>query len=140
MVPRETGLAQAMVDLWCESHRRPPKAITLDIDDTADTVHGHQQLSLFNAHHDERCFMPVHVYDADTGHCVLTVLRPGKTPDGKEVRAHLRRLVRRIRRRAASKFKPLVLGQNQTNADRPLPYPTESPLPRRRRTSETRSV
>jgi len=28
---------------------------------------------------------------------VLTILRPGKTPDGKEVRAHLRRLVRRIR-------------------------------------------
>jgi hypothetical protein len=42
--------------------------------------------------------MPVHVYDAATGHCVLTILRPGKTPDGKEVRAHLRRLVRRIRR------------------------------------------
>jgi len=91
-------LTQAMVDLWCNSHRRPPKAITLDIDDTADTVHGHQQLSLFNAHYDERCFMPVHVYDADTGHCDLTILRPGKTPDGKEVRAHLRRLVRRIRR------------------------------------------
>ena len=90
-------LARAMVDLWCKSHRRPPKAITLDIDDTADTVHGHQQLSLFNAHYDERCFLPIHVYDADTGHCVLTILRPGKTPDGKEVRAHLRRLVRRIR-------------------------------------------
>jgi hypothetical protein len=29
---------------------------------------------------------------------VVTILRPGKTPDGKEVRAHLRRLVRRIRR------------------------------------------
>jgi hypothetical protein len=91
-------LTQAMVDLWCNSYRRPPKAITLDIDDTADTVHGHQQLSLFNAHYDERCFMPVHIYDADTGHCVLTILRPGKTPDGKEVRGHLRRLVRRIRR------------------------------------------
>jgi hypothetical protein len=47
-------------------HRRPPKAITLAIDDTADTLHGHQQLSLFDARHDERCFMPVHVYDADT--------------------------------------------------------------------------
>jgi hypothetical protein len=57
-----------MVDLWCKSHQWPPKAITLDIDDTADTVHGHQQLSLFNAHHDERCFMPIHVYDADSGH------------------------------------------------------------------------
>ena len=53
-----------MVDLWCKSHRRAPKAITLDIDDTADTVHGHQQLSLFNAHYDERCFLPIHVYDA----------------------------------------------------------------------------
>jgi hypothetical protein len=86
-----------MVDLWCKSYRRAPKAITLDIDDGADTVHGHQQLSLFNAHYDERCFLPIHVYDAATGHCVMTILRPGKTPDGKEVRAHLRRLVRRIR-------------------------------------------
>jgi len=46
---------------------------------------------------DERCFLPIHVYDAQTGHCVLTILRPGKTPNGKEVSAHLRRLVRRIR-------------------------------------------
>ncbi len=90
-------LTHAMVDLWCKSYRQSPKAITLDIDDTADTVHGHQQLSLFNAYHDERCFMPIHVYDANSGHCVLTILRPGKTPDGKEVRVHLRRLVRRIR-------------------------------------------
>jgi len=91
-------MTHAMVDLWCQGYRRPPKAITLDIDDPADTVHGHQQLSLFNAFHDERCFMPVHVYDADSGHCVMTILRPGKTPDGTEVRGHLRRLVRRIRR------------------------------------------
>jgi hypothetical protein len=90
-------MTRAMVDLWCKSYRSAPKTITLDIDDTADTVHGHQQLSMFNAHYDERCFLPIHVYDADTGHCVLTVLRPGKTPDGKEVSAHLRRLVRRIR-------------------------------------------
>src|ERR1700684_2340705 len=90
-------LTRAMVDLWCKSHRRAPKTIILDIDDTADTVHGHQQLSLFNAHYDERCFLPIHIYDADSGHCVLTILRPGKTPDGKEIRGHIRRLVRRIR-------------------------------------------
>src|SRR5271168_996469 len=90
-------MSRGMVDLWCRSHAIAPKSIMLDIDDTADTVHGHQQLSLFNAHYDERCFLPIHVYDGDTGHCVLTILRPGKTPDGKEVSAHLRRLVRRIR-------------------------------------------
>lgn len=90
-------MSHGMLDLWCRSHASAPKSITLDIDDTADTVHGHQQLSLFNAHYDERCFLPIHVYDADTGHCLLTVLRPGKTPDGKEIRGHIRRLVRRIR-------------------------------------------
>ena len=90
-------MARGMVDFWCQSHPRPPTGIMLDIDDTADTVHGHQQMSLFNAHYDERCFPPIHVYDAGTGHCVVTILREGKTPNGKEVRAHVRRLVRRIR-------------------------------------------
>ena len=90
-------LGYAMIDLWCRGHRRPPKSITLDIDDTVDVVHGHQQMSLFNAHYDERCFLPIHVYDADSGHCVAVLLRPGKTPSGKEIRGHLRRLIRRIR-------------------------------------------
>ena len=90
-------LSHGLIDLWCRSHPVAPKAITLDIDDTADTVHGHQQLSLFNAHYDERCFLPIHVYDAASGHCVLTILRPGKTPDGREVRGHIRRLAHRIR-------------------------------------------
>src|SRR3954463_10508994 len=76
---------------------RPPRAITLDIDDTLDVVHGHQPPSLFNAHYDERCFLPIHVYEAESGHCVAAILRPGKTPDGREVRGHLRRLTRRIR-------------------------------------------
>jgi Transposase DDE domain group 1 len=52
-----------MVDLYCASYATPPAAVTLDIDDTVDVVHGHQQLSFFNAHYDERCFLPIHVYD-----------------------------------------------------------------------------
>ena len=74
---------------------RHPTAVTLDIDDTLDVVHGRQQLSLFNAHHDERCFLPIHVYDTATARPVAVILRPGKTPSGREVRGHLRRLVRR---------------------------------------------
>jgi hypothetical protein len=91
-------MSYAMVDLYCDSYKQPPDAITLDIDDTVDVVHGHQQLSLFNAHYDERCFLPIHVYDTATSRPVVVVLRPGKTPSGCEVRSHLRRLVRRIRR------------------------------------------
>src|SRR2546423_5154260 len=65
-------MTHAMIDLYCASYPRPPAAVTLDIDDTLDVVHGHQQLSLF-------------------------LLRPGKTPSGQGIRSHLRRLVRRIR-------------------------------------------
>jgi len=39
-------LMAALLDGFCESYPRAPSAITLDIDDTCDTVHGHQQLSL----------------------------------------------------------------------------------------------
>ena len=54
-------LMAAMVDQYCESYARRPRSIVLDIDDTFDAVHGHQQLSLFNAHYDERCFLPIHI-------------------------------------------------------------------------------
>src|SRR6201993_4968754 len=91
-------LMGVMVDLYCASYATPPAAVTLDIDDTVDLVHGHQQLSLFNAHYDERCSLPIHVYDTAVARPVAVLLRPGKTPSGKEVRGHLRRLVRRIRR------------------------------------------
>ena len=90
-------LSYAMVDLYCASYPRPPGAVTLDVDDTVDVVHGHQQLALFNAHYDERCFLPIHVYDTATARPVAFLLRPGKTPSGVEVRGHLRRLIRRIR-------------------------------------------
>src|SRR5215467_309362 len=90
-------LSYAVIDLWCGSYRRPPAAITLDIDDTVDVVHGQQQLSLFNAHYDERCFLPIHVYDTATSRPVAVLLRPGKAPSGQEIRGHLRRLVRMIR-------------------------------------------
>jgi hypothetical protein len=90
-------LGRVMVDLYCASYAMPPEAVILDIDDTVDVVHGYQQLSLFNAHDDERCFLPIHVYDTATARPVAMILRPGKTPSGVEVRGHLRRLVRRIR-------------------------------------------
>ena len=91
------GMMRVMVGLYCASYPKPPAAVTLDIDDTVDVVHGHQQLSLFNAHYDERCFLPIHVYDTATSRPVAVLLRAGKTPSGCEIRGHLRRLVRLIR-------------------------------------------
>jgi hypothetical protein len=89
-------MTYAMVDIYCASYPAPPRAVTLDIDDTVDVVHGHQQLALFNGHYGERCFLPIHIYDTATSRPVAMLLRPGTTPSGKEIGCHLRRLVRRI--------------------------------------------
>jgi Transposase DDE domain group 1 len=91
-------LMTAMIAQFCESYRRPPAAVTLDIDDTFDAVHGRQQLSLFNAHYDERCFLPIHIYEGSSGKPVAVILREGKTPSGAEVRTILKHVVTRIRR------------------------------------------
>ena len=88
----------AMIDQFCASWARPPAAITLDIDDTLDRVHGRQQLSLFNAYHDERCFLPIHIYEGGSGKPVAFILREGKTPGGSEVRAVIRHVTRHIQR------------------------------------------
>jgi hypothetical protein len=89
----------AMVELFCDSFEQVPRRIVLDVDDTEDRVHGNQELSLFHAHHDGRCFLPTHVYEATTGKPVAVILRPGKTPDGAEVALILRHVIRRIRAR-----------------------------------------
>ena len=89
----------AMVELFCDSFAQVPDRIVLDIDDTEDAVHGGQQLALFNAHYDSHCFLPIHIYEATTGKPVAIFLRPGKTPDGVEVAAVLRHVIRHLRAR-----------------------------------------
>ena len=91
-------IGYALMDQFIASYAKPPEAIVLDMDPTADTVYGHQQLALFNAFEDEYCFMPFHVYEGQTGKLITTVLRPGKTPTAADIISVLKRLVRRLRK------------------------------------------
>ena len=90
-------MSEEMVRFYCQSFRRAPDQIVLDIDDTFDAVHGHQQLRLFNAFYDEYGFQPIVVFDGD-GRLVGALLRPARRPKGAESAAHIRRLIRQIRR------------------------------------------
>jgi Transposase DDE domain group 1 len=101
-LPSATALKRmmaAMVEVFCDSFEQVPRRILLDIDDTEDRVHGGQQLALFNAYYDSRCFQPIHIYEAATGRPVAIILRPGKTPDGAEVTLVLRHVISHIRAR-----------------------------------------
>jgi hypothetical protein len=90
-------LTYEMIDIYCDSHATAPGSITLDIDDTFDAAHGTQQLTFWNGFHGERGYAPIHVYETGTQRPVAFILRPAKTPSGKEIVAYVRRLIRRIR-------------------------------------------
>lgn len=90
-------LALAFVDMFISSYETAPEMIILDIDDTDDQVHGGQQLSLFNGHYDEHCYMPLHIYEGKSGKLITTILRPGCRPTGAQVVMIIKRLIARIR-------------------------------------------
>ena len=76
-------MAYALADVFIASYDQPPSYQVLDIDDTEDEVHGHQQLALFNADYDARCFLPLHIYEGQTGKLITAILRPGARPTGE---------------------------------------------------------
>ncbi len=90
-------IAEVFLDCFIASYDTPPQAIILDIDDTDDETHGAQQLSLFNGYHDEYCYMPLFIFEGQTGTLVTSILRPGKRPNGKEIRSVFKRVIKRIR-------------------------------------------
>ena len=87
------------VEHFLDSYEKAPEIICIDMDPTPNRVYGGQQLGLFNAHYDEYCLMPFHIYEGLTGRLIATVLRPGKTPAKEEILGLLRRIVRRIKKR-----------------------------------------
>jgi Transposase DDE domain group 1 len=92
-------MTRTLVDLFLDSYDRVPNAILLDIDDTNDTTHGDQQLTLFNAHYGDYGYQPLHIYEGQSGKLITTILRPGQRPSGKQIVAILKRLVPYIRAR-----------------------------------------
>jgi len=90
-------IAEVFVDQFIASYTSPPDALILDINDTDDETHGAQQMSLFNGYHDEYCYMPLYIFEGQTGNLVTSILRPGKRPNGKEIRSIFKRVIKRIR-------------------------------------------
>ena len=91
-------MGEVFLDQFIASYREQPSVIVLDFDDTEARTHGAQQLSLFNYHYRNYCYSPLHVYEGLSGRFITALLK-GKRLNGLQVRAMLRRIVRRLRRR-----------------------------------------
>ncbi|NIT60137.1 MAG: IS1380 family transposase [Aliifodinibius sp.] len=91
-------LAEVFVDTFIASYEKPPEAIVLDFDDTADKTYGAQQMTLFNGYIKNWCYLPLHVYEGLSGKLITTMLKSGKRSTAKQILAVLKRLVARLRK------------------------------------------
>ena len=90
-------LARAFVEHFIQSYATAPKLIVLDLDHTDSAVYGQQELGLFHAHYGEHCYLPLLIFEGLSGKLVTALLRPGKSPSGRENAAILRRVLRLLR-------------------------------------------
>jgi hypothetical protein len=66
-----------LIDLFIRTRRTPPVEIILDVDASDDPVHGHQALSGYHGYYRQHQYLPLFVYDGQTGFPLAAWLRPG---------------------------------------------------------------
>lgn len=90
-------MARALALQFIAGYECPPATITLDLDHTDDATYGQQALSFYNHHYGHHCYLPLLVFEADSGALVTAVLRPGKRPTGAENAMIMKRVLGLLR-------------------------------------------
>jgi hypothetical protein len=89
--------AAALIEQFIASYAEPPPIIVLEFDHSEDRTHGQQAFSYYNAHYGQHCYLPLFVFEGLSGRLVTAILRPGKTPTGRENAAILQRILKVLR-------------------------------------------
>src|SRR6266446_9130636 len=96
-------LAASVIERHAQRLHHRARLVTIDLDPTDDPTHGSQQLSFFNGHYDNWCYLPVMGFvsfnDEAEQYLCAAVLRPGNVTAPVGAVGILRRLVRIIRNR-----------------------------------------
>lgn len=94
-------LAVALVELYLRERERDgvPTRILLDLDGTADPVHGEQEGSGYHGYFRQHMYHPLVIYDGDTDQLIAAVLRPGTSHASRGVVSILKRLIPALRQR-----------------------------------------
>ena len=86
-----------LVDLFLRTRRAAPAEVILDVDASADPVHGHQALSGYHGYYRQHQYLPLFVYDGATGFPLAAWLRPGTAHASLGAAAILDAIVTRLR-------------------------------------------
>ncbi|WP_229509530.1 IS1380 family transposase, partial [Massilia sp. CCM 8734] len=90
-------VSEALVEQFIASFAGPPKSLILDLDHSEDACYGQQPLAFYNHHYGSTCYLPLMIFDGQSGGLIAAVLRPGRRPFGEENAMIMRRVLKRIR-------------------------------------------
>jgi hypothetical protein len=95
------ALAESVIERHATRLHHRARLVTIDLDPTDDPTHGAQQLSFFNSHYDNSCYLPMMGFvtfndEADQYLCAA-VLRPGNVTAAAGAVGILRRLMALVR-------------------------------------------
>jgi hypothetical protein len=90
------AIRRLLVDLFLETHDRPPNEIILDLDATDDPVHGHQEGRFFNAFYGCYCYLPLYIFCGR--HLLAAKLRRASVDAAAGAVEEVARIVGQIRR------------------------------------------
>jgi len=91
------ALDRVLVDVFLESHKRPPREIWLDLDATDDPLHGHQEGRFFHGYYRCYCYLPLYIFCGE--HLLCARLRPSNQDASAGSVEELGRIVVQIRAR-----------------------------------------
>ena len=83
---------------FIRSYRKPPKVIILDCDDSNFNTYGDRQGTLFNDYYGEYCYMPLFIFEGQSGKMIMPLLRPGRRNKSVNIYKILRRIIHRLRK------------------------------------------
>lgn len=94
-------LAASVIERHAQRLHNRARLVTIDLDPTDDPTHGAQQLSFFNGHYDNWCYLPVMGFvsfnDEAEQYLCAAVLRPGNVTAPAGAVGILRRLLMMVR-------------------------------------------
>src|SRR6516162_5980607 len=86
-----------LVDLFLEAHRRAPREIVLDIDNTDIPLHGMQEGRFFHGYYDDYCYLPLYAFCGR--HLLLARQRRANVAGSAGAVEEVARIITQIRRK-----------------------------------------
>jgi hypothetical protein len=85
-----------LVDIFLEAHKRAPREIVLDLDNTDITLYGMQEGRFFHGYYDDYCYLPLYIFCGR--HLLLARQREANVAGSAGAEVEVARIVAHIRR------------------------------------------